>query len=125
MYRAGVATPATTAARWGADLIVAAVSASLEELMQLEGFVNEQAMALEPSRVGASAQVRHKALMGCAEKQADGPCCLAYAPLQSRTALALPAQFGYHKSLHPAFWRSSLSLGTFSFAVMVAERASR
>ena len=61
MYSAGLATPATAAAQWGVDLIVAAVSASLEELLQLDGIVNEQAMALEPSRVGVPAQVQHKA----------------------------------------------------------------
>ena len=108
MYSAGMATPATAAALWGADMIVAAVSASLEELLQLEGFVheqamalepsrvgapaNEQAMALEPSRVGVTAQVQHKALLGCSEMQADESRCLAYASLQSCAALTLPAQ---------------------------------
>ena len=94
MYSTGLATPATAAALWGADLIVAAVSASLEEHLQLEGFVNEQAMALEPSRMGGAAQVQHKALVGHSEQQADGSCCLACASLQSRAALAMPAQFG-------------------------------
>ena len=107
MYSAGMATPATAAALWGADMIVAAVSASLEELLQLEGFVNEQAMALEPSRVGApaneqamaleasrvgaTAQLQHKALLRCSEMQADESRCLAYASLQSCAALT-PAQ---------------------------------
>lgn len=91
MYSTGLATPATAAALWGADLIVAAVSASLEEHLQLEGFVNEQAVALEPSRVGAPAQVQHKALEGCCKKQADVPCCLPCASLLSCTHLTLPA----------------------------------
>ena len=97
MYSTGLATPATAAALWGAELIVAAVSASLEELLQLEGIVNEQAMTLEPARVGAPVQVQHTALSGCSEKQADEPCCLPCASLPSCAALTLPAQVGQHK----------------------------